>query len=145
MPRIDPLAPLLSPSFSERLLNKPVLYRYSKKNIQNTHEYVRIIGDMLMKLVWLLGATAWLLAPQSAFGYQPQRAISWSRSCLVLRSSSGYEGMTVVELKEALKGRGLASSGLKQVLIQRLQGACLLSVDEVLVTNFFFTFFKNRK
>ncbi len=49
--------------------------------------------------------------------------------------------MTVVELKEALKGRGLASSGLKQVLIQRLQGACVLSVDKVLVTYFFFLLF----
>jgi uncharacterized protein YfeS len=37
-------------------------------------------------------------------------------------SSEGYDKMTVVELKEALKERGLAISGLKQILIERLKG-----------------------
>ena len=151
---------------------------------------------MWTKLAWFLAAC--LLVPQRAVGFQravglqPQRAVGWSRSWSTLRSSSGYEGMTVVltyslthslvhslayslthlltyslthlltyslthsltfslahsltqvELKEALKERGLASSGLKQVLIQRLQGACMLATDGVLVLTFSLLFL-NRK
>jgi len=73
-----------------------------------------------MKFGWFLGVVTCVLAAQRAVGYRSLQAPL--RRGLVLRSSAGYDGMTVVELKGMLRERGLALSGLKQVLIQRLQG-----------------------
>jgi hypothetical protein len=74
-----------------------------------------------MKFEWLLAVAACLMATQRASGYRSLQTPS-RRLVSLFGSSEGYDKMTVVELKEALKERGLAISGLKQILIERLKG-----------------------